>query len=41
MKVLKTVLLSLLTLAQFALGAEDYYKVRTFSPPIPTLLATC
>ncbi|KAK3904091.1 DnaJ-related protein SCJ1 [Staphylotrichum tortipilum] len=27
MRVLKTVLLSLLTLAQFALGAEDYYKV--------------
>lgn len=28
MRLLKTVLLSLLTLAQVALCAEDYYKVR-------------
>jgi hypothetical protein len=28
MRLLKTILLSLLTLAQIALCAEDYYKVR-------------
>jgi hypothetical protein len=29
MKFYKTFLLPLLTLAQFALGAEDYYNVRS------------
>ena len=28
MRFYKTILLPLLALAQFALGAEDYYKVR-------------
>jgi hypothetical protein len=33
MRLLKTILLPLLALAQVALCAEDYYKVRLGSPP--------
>jgi hypothetical protein len=32
MRLLKAIVLSLLTLAQLALGAEDYYKVRPDPP---------